>query len=53
MSQTYKYIEIAEKSPRQRGLLIPKEGLSKYVPSDVAVYRSMYLYDEDAKDYVD
>ena len=47
-----KYVEIAVGSPRNRGLLIPRKKLNRYLKRDDAVYRSTYLYDEDALDYV-
>ena len=53
MSQAFNYIEIADGSPRNRGLLIKKEYLSKYIKQDRPVYRSMYIYNEDAVDYSD
>ena len=53
MSQAFNYIEIADGSPRNRGLLIKKEYLSKYIKQDRPVYRSMYMYNEDAVDYSD
>ena len=52
ISQTFKYIEIAIDSPRKRGLIIPKNELSKYV-NGKAVYRSLYLYTKDAVDFAD
>ncbi len=49
-----KYIEIAVDSPRNRGVLVLKSDLHKYIPVDgKALYRSVYLYDEDAKQFVD
>ena len=47
-----KYLEIAQGSPRNRGLLIAKESLVKYIKKDEALFRSTYLYDDDAMDYV-
>ena len=48
------YVEIAVESPRKRGILILKSDLHKYIPSDgKALYRSVYLYNEDAKQFVD
>ena len=47
-----KYVEIAIGSPRNRGLLIPQKNLKRYLKRDDAVYRSTYLYDNDALDYV-
>ena len=48
--QTYKYIEIAKETPRNRGVLIPKNELTKHM-NGVPLYRSMYLYNEDAVDF--
>ena len=48
------YVEIAAKSPRNRGLLVLKSELHKYIPTNGdALYRSVYLYDEDAKQFAD
>ena len=47
-----KYLEIAQGSPRNRGLLIAKESLVKYIKKDEALFRSTYLYDDEAIDYV-
>ena len=47
-----KYVEIAIGSPRNRGLLIPRKNLKRYLKRDDAVYRSTYLYDDEALDYV-
>ena len=51
MSQAFNYIEIADGSPRNRGLLIKREHLTNYIKQDRPVYRSMYIYNEDAEDY--
>ena len=49
-----KYVEIAVQSPRSRGILILKSDLYKYIKKDgEALYRSVYLYDNDAKQYAD
>lgn len=50
--QTYNFIEIAKETPRNRGVLIPKEELAKHI-NGVPLYRSMYLYQQDAVDYAD
>ena len=48
------YVEIAVGSPRNRGTLVLREELHRYIPEDgTALYRSVYLYDEDAKKYAD
>jgi hypothetical protein len=52
---TFNWIELAIGSPRQRGLFIPLEDVSYYIldeGEDKAVYRSMYIYDEEGKDFV-
>ena len=41
------YVEIAEGSPRNRGILVPQSDLAKYVIQE-PLYRSTYLYFEDA-----
>jgi len=49
-----KYVEIAVGSPRNRGTLVERSELHRYIPTDGnALYRSVYLYDEDAKKYAD
>ena len=49
-----KYVEIALNSPRNRGVMVLKSDLHKYIPMDgKALYRSVYLYDEDAKQFAD
>ena len=49
-----KYVEIAVETPRTRGMLILKSDLYKYIGRDgKALYRSVYLYDDDAKQYAD
>ena len=45
------YIEIAQGSPRNRGSLILKSDLLKYIKPEVPLFRSIYLYDKDAYDY--
>ena len=47
------FVEIAQGSPFNRGLLIAKNDLVKYINSKDPLYRSMYLYNEDAKKYAD
>ena len=49
------YHEIAIGSPRNRGLLIPQEQVIDVLLKNgrkEAVYKSLYLYDEEAKDYL-
>ena len=48
------YVEIAVNSPRNRGILVLKSDLHKYIPvKGEALYRSVYLYDENAKQFAD
>tara|TARA_R110000824_G_scaffold69214_2_gene178334 strand:+ start:15774 stop:17537 length:1764 start_codon:yes stop_codon:yes gene_type:complete len=46
-----KYLEIAIGTPANRGVLIPKNELATYLDGQ-PLYRSVYLYDEDAMEYV-
>ena len=43
------FVEIAQKDPRSRNVLIDKGDLAKYIQPEVPLYRSVYLYDEAAK----
>tara|TARA_R110002051_G_scaffold325708_1_gene430377 strand:- start:4310 stop:6067 length:1758 start_codon:yes stop_codon:yes gene_type:complete len=45
------YVEIAKGSPGNRGIIIPVKELGEHV-SKFPLYRSVYLYDETAVDYV-
>ena len=45
------YIEIAQGSPRNRGSLILKKDLLKYINPSVPLFRSVYLYDKEAVEY--
>tara|TARA_R100000781_G_scaffold114631_1_gene85952 strand:- start:557 stop:2317 length:1761 start_codon:yes stop_codon:yes gene_type:complete len=45
------YIEIAQGSPRNRGSLILKKDLIKYINPEEPLYRSVYLYDKEAVEY--
>ena len=48
------YVEIAVDSPRNRGILVLKSDLARYIPKDgKALYRSVYLYNEEAKQFAD
>ena len=47
-----KYIEIARGNPNNRGIIIPVESLVDYIDKE-PLYRSVYLYDETAKEYVE
>jgi hypothetical protein len=46
------FVEIAKGSPRNRGLLIAKNELGSHISTEEPLYRSMYLYDKDAIEYV-
>lgn len=56
MSATYNYIELARGGPRFRGSLYKIEELKEYIEiayrTKEPLYRSVYLYNEDAVDYV-
>ena len=45
------YIEIAQGAPSNRGLLVPKKDLIKYIKPNIPLFRSVYLYDEKAFEY--
>ena len=45
------YLEIAKGSPFNRGIIIPTDRLSSYI-GEQPLYRSVYLYDENAVEYV-
>ena len=47
------FVEIAQGGPFNRGLLIAKKDLIKYINPKETLYRSMYLYNEDAKKVAD
>ena len=47
------FVEIAKGTPSNRGILIPHTLLAKYLQNEEPIYRSVYLYGEDAKEYVD
>ena len=46
------YVEIARGIPNNRGIIIPANELGKYIGAE-PVYRSVYLYDETAVEYVE
>ena len=49
------YVEVAVGSPRKRGLLVQQEDVSTFVFDEgkkQAIYRSVFLYDDEGKDYV-
>ena len=45
------YLEIARGTPINRGIMIESDKLGNYI-SDEPLYRSVYLYDESAIEYV-
>ena len=45
------YVEIARGTPSNRGILIAHNTLGNYISSDESLYRSVYLYGDDAKEY--
>ena len=45
------YVEIAKGSPANRGILIPVNNLIKHISKE-PLYRSVYLYDDNALEYV-
>ena len=47
------FVEVAKGSPINRGILIPHSHLPRYLQKEDAIYRSVYLYGDDAKEYVD
>tara|TARA_Y100000004_G_C8950682_1_gene428343 strand:+ start:800 stop:2557 length:1758 start_codon:yes stop_codon:yes gene_type:complete len=47
------FVEIARGTPANRGILIPHKNLVKYITKEEALYRSVYLYSDDAKEHVD
>ena len=42
------YVEIAQRTPSNRGVLIPQNELFKYINLNSALYRSAYIYNEEA-----
>ena len=49
-----KYLEIAQDSPRNRGVLIPMNTLAQYIDNvGTPLYRSAYIYDEEAVEFVE
>tara|TARA_R110002110_G_scaffold29610_2_gene105414 strand:- start:6059 stop:7825 length:1767 start_codon:yes stop_codon:yes gene_type:complete len=46
------YVEIARGTPFNRGMIIPANKLHAYMSPKEALYRSVYLYDETAVEYV-
>ena len=47
-----RYVEIARGLPNNRGIIIPVDTLGKFIGNE-PVYRSVYLYDETAVEYVE
>ena len=47
-----KYVEIARGIPNNRGIIIPVETLGQFIGNE-PVYRSVYLYDDTAVEYVE
>ena len=47
------YVEIAKGTPANRGILIPHTHLAKYITPEEPIYRSVYLYADDAREFVD
>ena len=45
------YVEIAQRTPSNRGVLIPQNELFKYINLNSALYRSAYLYNEEAVEF--
>ena len=45
------YVEIAKGTPFNRGIIIPISKLCNYIGEE-PLYRSVYLYDESAVEYV-
>ncbi len=43
-----KYVEIAIGHPKNRGIIVPLNYLTKYIKPDTALFKSYYLYDEEA-----
>jgi hypothetical protein len=42
------YLEIAQRTPRNRGFLIAKPALAQYINAHTSLYRSIYIYEESA-----
>ena len=47
------YVEIARGTPANRGMLIPHTHLVRYISPEEPIYRSVYLYQDEAKEFVD
>ena len=46
-----KYVEIAQGTPYNRGMLIPKNELFQYIDLNNTLYRSAYLYGDEAFEF--
>ena len=46
------FVEIAKKSPSNRGILIPASQLVNHIDGKTPLYRSVYLYGDDANEFV-
>ena len=47
------YVELAKGAPSNRGTLILKKDLAKYIEPTTPLYRSLYLYDENAIEQIE
>jgi len=47
------YLEIAQKTPHNRGAIIDKKDLIKYINKNDPLYRSLYLYDIHGKEAIE
>ena len=47
------FVEIARGTPANRGVLIVQNTLGNYISAEEPLYRSVYLYSQDAKEFVD
>ena len=45
------YVEIAQGTPSNRGRLIPKNELFQYIDLNNTLYRSAYVYNEEAVEF--
>jgi len=45
------YVEIAQGTPFNRGMLIPKNELFQYIDMNSTLYRSAYTYNEEAVEF--
>ena len=45
------YVEIAQGTPFNRGMLIPKNELFQYIDLNSTLYRSAYTYNEEAVEF--